>query len=280
MPESNTEEGPGFWRGFHIVPGNAPLRRPGLYVITHIKSGRKYAGKAKNVHRRLLGHTIGRATRCMFITRAILKYGRKAFLVTPIAYSIDPEDIEWLPEAEMALIQTLGTLAPAGFNKRLAADGGLREVDHFRVLVSRAVKKAYADLPPKFWITNGARERRISGPIPAGWRAGRTSRGSSVYNNGQLSQLFPAGTKPPGSWEPGSIITAERRMITNGTTSRWIHKGDKIPRGWRRGKARTAKMEAYFLSRRDEGYITNGVTSRRIVNGSPIPKGWKRGRTW
>jgi group I intron endonuclease len=106
---------------FLIDPSNAPLARPGVYMLQHLESGKRYIGISSNMRRRIYSHGNGGSPRKL--KAAIEKHGRSAFSVTPLFYSLT-DDTSFLPEIESLLIAEHRSTHGTGYNIKLA-DGGV-----------------------------------------------------------------------------------------------------------------------------------------------------------
>lgn len=84
----------------------------GVYLLTHVESGRKYVGQSVDIRARWRAHS--RTTEDSYIGRAIRKYGFEAFAKS-ILELCDPAELN---EKEAAHINALATIYPNGFNLR------------------------------------------------------------------------------------------------------------------------------------------------------------------
>lgn len=106
------------WRGFLARPENIPLPRPGAYRLVHIENGKSYVGISQNVEYRLNHHATG--ARPVKLGNAIKKYGKQAFVIEPLYYSIDRYDTATLPVVEADLIIAFDSIAH-GYNIQAAS---------------------------------------------------------------------------------------------------------------------------------------------------------------
>lgn len=88
----------------------------GIYLITHIASGRGYVGQSVDIESRFRDHLSGRGS--VKLSRALRKYGPEAFEFR-ILLVCDREELNY---HEAAFVQQLNTLHPYGFN--LIGGGG------------------------------------------------------------------------------------------------------------------------------------------------------------
>jgi group I intron endonuclease len=140
---------------FRVIPGNEPLRRAGVYVITHEASGKRYVGISQDVRRRFSHHQTGHSPRVLKL--AVADFGWSAFLFEPIYYSLDGRT-DHLPQVEADLIASFGTASGAGYNVQ-AANGSVGPFGEeytrimralwaepgFRAAKTRTLKTAWAD---------------------------------------------------------------------------------------------------------------------------------------
>lgn len=83
----------------------------GLYVITHIRSARVYVGQTSDFSRREQEHFKGSSKSCPKLAAAIAKYGRRAFIFTPLVVCAPGDALDLMEERA---IHALGGLR--GFN--------------------------------------------------------------------------------------------------------------------------------------------------------------------
>ena len=88
----------------------------GIYLITHIASGRGYVGQSVDIESRFRDHLAGRGS--VKLSRALKKYGPEAFEFR-VLFVCDREELN---RREAEFIQQLNTLHPYGFN--LIGGGG------------------------------------------------------------------------------------------------------------------------------------------------------------
>jgi group I intron endonuclease len=95
-----------------------------IYVITNMKTGKKYVGKTmRDVHKRWAEHKrFGKKGlgKCRRLVNSIHKHGLEYFKFQIMCVCFD----EALKSLEMYYIQKLGTLAPHGYNLTEGGEGG------------------------------------------------------------------------------------------------------------------------------------------------------------
>lgn len=84
----------------------------GIYLITHLASGRGYVGQSRDIDRRWREHGATLKPRS-HLEKALRCYGRDAFSFEVL--EVCPPEL--LDEREREHIARLGTLAPCGFNR-------------------------------------------------------------------------------------------------------------------------------------------------------------------
>lgn len=84
----------------------------GIYLITHLASGRCYVGQSRDIARRWKEHGATSKPRS-HLEKALRRYGRDAFCFEVLEVCSP----ELLDEREREHIARLGTLAPRGFNR-------------------------------------------------------------------------------------------------------------------------------------------------------------------
>lgn len=123
-------------QSFKFEPQNQPLRRPGVYLIRNIVSGKSYVGISKNIARRLTEHARGRGF-APILAKAVKKYGADQFIAEPLFYSLDGTDC--LLEIETALIAEYNCI-DHGYNVQAAS----KSYGPYGPAFALAVKQAHA----------------------------------------------------------------------------------------------------------------------------------------
>lgn len=90
----------------------------GIYLLTHIATGRKYVGQSVDIHKRFGNHSLGRKN--TKLGNAVLKYGWAAFTAEIIELCV-PDQLNAL---EMQWVKHHDCIAPLGFN--LTSGGSLQ----------------------------------------------------------------------------------------------------------------------------------------------------------
>lgn len=90
----------------------------GIYLLTHIESGRKYVGQSVDIHKRFGNHSLGRKN--TKLGNAVLKYGWASFTTEIIELCV-PDQLNAL---EMQWVKHHDCIAPSGFN--LTSGGSLQ----------------------------------------------------------------------------------------------------------------------------------------------------------
>ncbi len=195
---------------FGFIAEHELLKKPGVYMITNLITGRQYIGYSTNIYRRIRTHAkaVGRPEE---LRQLIETNGTDKFKVEILYYSFD-RDEDHLAEVETSLISCYETLFPKGFNVVLY----LNDPTH-RAAIAKAVSQpgtrakmsnsrkrwmqnpenrekhrlaAIAGMTPernelvaqahrgKIWLTNGIDNQRLfpDQPIPEGWYLGKTQR--------------------------------------------------------------------------------------------------------
>lgn len=91
-------------------------RASGLYIVRNIDSGKEYVGQSMNLWKRMTGHRSMQTD--FYFHRALRKHGLERFEVCIWALAARED----LGRLEIALIESRGSFAPAGYN---ASRGGL-----------------------------------------------------------------------------------------------------------------------------------------------------------
>lgn len=93
-----------------------------IYKLTNIKTGKLYIGKTeKTITERYDVHVVNSKILDTYLYRSMRKHGVTAFVVD----IVEPvNDVNTLDARERHWIQTLNTLAPAGYNMTAGGEGG------------------------------------------------------------------------------------------------------------------------------------------------------------
>ena len=114
-------------------------RNPGIYVITHRNTGKKYVGKDYKLPNRPNRHLVGKDPSCKRVHNAVMMHGRDAFDVEIIRYpGISPEA---LCEVEKLKIrQYKSHRSQGGYNLTWGGDGvsGYRHTPEAKGKMSKA----------------------------------------------------------------------------------------------------------------------------------------------
>jgi len=298
------------WHGYNIDPGNVPLKRAGVYLITNTVNGKVYVGISQDVSFRLRSHAkIGVKGR---LPAALRKYGIEAFRAEPIYYTLDGRTAG-LEEIEAQLIRTFDAIRH-GYNT-VEASGGVGPYGPLHgKMVQKGLLRAWKDptIRAKFitsfndpiikerrdkataeqrrrpemresysklmkqlkWITDGVSSRRIPmiDPVPEGWRTGRDS---SPFLTETYRSKMKAHSVRVWSNEEFRKREHDRRVAGWTSAERRARHGTKISEARARPEIRAKHSAA--TSRLV--WITDGKLNRRIDKELSVPDGWWRGRT-
>lgn len=85
-----------------------------IYLIENIKNGKKYVGQTiRSLKKRISAHFFDSGHLDSPLYRAIRKYGKHTFKVSPLVEDVAPSDLDRL---ETEFIISLNTLCPNGYN--------------------------------------------------------------------------------------------------------------------------------------------------------------------
>lgn len=114
---------------------NRPLNGVcGIYLITHIQSGKKYIGQSIDVGRRVRDHR--RASNESLISRCIRKYGVEAFTIE----IVERCNVDELNSKEVSWIEKSGSMYPDGLNIRTGGERGEALADESRKRISEKLR--------------------------------------------------------------------------------------------------------------------------------------------
>lgn len=240
------------WNSFRAVAWNLPPEMPGVYLITHLASGKVYVGVARNLSMRLYCHAHnGSPTR---LKRAISKHGLGAFLIQPIFVSFS-DDPFFLLSVEEALIAEWDAIKN-GYNL-VERDGRLGPVGpafaaHQREVCSRPETRARRSVAAK---------KRMKNPEHRAW--------------------FIAAGREYWLTEEGRRLNSQRRTEKNQDPELEAKRLAGL-RAYQQRPDVIAELEGSgrLLGLRNRGtvHITNGIVGRRIPAKQKIPEGWRHGR--
>ena len=92
-----------------------------VYLLTS-PSGKQYVGQSWCYEKRMVEYRYGKGKGQTVLQRAIAKHGWDNFTAEIVAENIQAQAV--LDATEMAFIETLGTIAPSGYNLREGGDSG------------------------------------------------------------------------------------------------------------------------------------------------------------
>lgn len=162
-----------------------------IYKITHIESGKIYIGQTvKTSHKRWLKHCADAENGKIgtLIARAILKYGRKSFIVEDISSVLSEE---YLDEVEIICIKQFNSMMPYGYN--MLRGGGKsyqkNRTESQRRKISQIQTGRKASLSTRLKMSKAAKERTLNQGLSEAQKAsllkGRDSlKGREPWNKG------------------------------------------------------------------------------------------------
>ena len=216
-----------------------------LYVITNRVNGKQYVGQTiHSIDRRWQHHRISARKSwrgCRHLAHAIRKYGADAFLVDQFAclvnYSQDEINI-----AERAAIDSLGTLAPNGYNIRQGGSNG-RMHDESKAKISAYQKGRQKSAEHAANISAGLRGKTV--PLETRAKIAATLRGQpgrphSAETRQRLSVLARLRCEQPGELARRSEVA--RRVMSAPSVKAACAAAAK--RGWEIPGAREQRSEA------------------------------------
>ena len=273
------------WKGFRAYSWNIPRRRAGVYTVTHIVSEKVYVGVSINVYDRT--HVHSRKTHSIRLLRAIVKYGKAAFLVTPVYYSVVRND--FLEEIEAKLIRThdsvrngyniieahggVGPYGPA-FGAILAAKwkDPVTRARHEAVWSNLEWKKKQGDIVRTALSQPEANARLRAAHVNRWNDQGRRDRQSELRRTGtNISTYYSAAGS---QWITNGISEQQRVEITG-----------PLPEGWRYGRLQWSEATRTAITQsiawmKGAVTVTDGNQTRYLRKGESIPEGWRFGKTY
>lgn len=114
----------------------------GIYLITHVASGRGYVGQSRDIERRWKEHGATDKPRS-HLEKALRCYGRDAFRFEVLEVC-PPEELD---ARERDLIASLGTLSPRGFNREPGGHAPGTPCRETRDLIGEGSKKRWRTDP-------------------------------------------------------------------------------------------------------------------------------------
>lgn len=268
------------WYGFPVLVDNVPTKCAGIYLITHIQTGRAYIGISGNLEKRIREHNRPSGAYSK-LGKCISENGSENFLVTPLFYTLD-NSADGLTRIESELIAQYDSIN-AGFNvvansskagkrgeafvKALkAAKNTPESIARRKEILSDPVKtKKRGDAIRKAHARPETKERlrsRYRAPMTIDGAA-RSRNASIAYHNDPTVQARKSATMKSNHADPefkakhlagvreansnperNSKISNSRKggiWITNGVEQTFIKAGAEIPSGWSRGRLKWAK---------------------------------------
>lgn len=154
------------------------MKRCGIYLITHIETGRKYVGQSIDIERRWRDHAKGKSGSGI-LGHAVAKHGWEAFEASVLQICAHDE----LNEVEPKWIEAMGSLHPNGFN---LTTGGkqFKVTDEVRRIISERTR---AFMTPEWIAKRAAAQRGI--PKSDEWKAKMSARQSQPDNIARITAL-------------------------------------------------------------------------------------------
>lgn len=129
-----------------------------VYLITNIVNGKMYVGQTNNAEKRFKEHMYAREN-CTSLARAVRKYGAESFRCDILAECFSRDEMN---ETERMFIESIGTMAPDGYNLRTGGDVGSKRARE-SVLKNTESTKAW-------WDSHPEEKARMSEVKRAQWR--------------------------------------------------------------------------------------------------------------
>ena len=260
-----------------LIPGNEPLRRPGIYVIQHNLSGRRYVGISGDVARRIGEHARGRGGSGR-LQDAIKADGAGNFTATPIYYSLGTA--VGLAAIEAKLIADYDSIEN-GYNTTAQGRGAGPYGPVFKRLLKEAINKP------------GIKEARAATNALPETRARRTAALLKSHNDPEFRARHSAIHKAlrTGSWLNAPEVREKIKVAINKpealeARSKRMKEFHADPAGKakhlsavRLANASPERNTKISLSRKGLRWINNGVENRAIRETEP-PIGWRFGKIY
>lgn len=254
------------WHEFFIHHHNPPLKRPGAYKLTNIKTNRSYIGICKDVRSRAFNHMKGKRNPTKWS-------GPENFLFEPLYYQLSGPLTD-LKEVEVGLILGWDTLRPNGYNKEIYGSGPTESICEKN---SRATTEHNHDPEYRDRINQGlrspqSRERKSKRSL--------FSQNDPVVKAARQPIVLETNRRP----ERRAKIAKSRlgkMWITNGEINLSVPSTSELPEGFHRGKTHHKTLPPSFGEKQRTNklgtiWITNGLVSKQ--HRGEIPEGWRRGK--
>lgn len=264
-----------------------------IYVVTHVSTGRKYVGQttSDDLNQYWQRTHVNRALRgsSRELHKDIRAFGAEAFVFQAVYAAFDKATLD---VAENYFIIELDAFSPRGYN---LVGGGHPGVGKFvsdevrdklrmaanaqfsapgaREAVAERTRQQFAD-PDK-----AARHRAAYDNPDTKAKISEQNVGKRWITNGTDSRILWPGERMPEGWDYGASFTtvgASRcRWINNGAECCMVPRDAPIPEGWILGKIDLAPNARNAGMR----WVTDGEHNEMVARGAPLPIGWRYGMT-
>ena len=130
--------------------------KQGIYIITHIPSGKKYVGKSRQVRFRVRGH-FGKSKNPTLLQKDIAKFGIENFKVS-VTYFTDVTPKQ-LVDIEYEAIINEGSMFPNGYNRSCRGHDNVTNREHLRGR-KRSLEARTNMQVPHVWSDDGLKNYR------------------------------------------------------------------------------------------------------------------------
>jgi group I intron endonuclease len=263
------------WYGFTVHCDNIPTKRAGIYMLTHIETGRVYIGISGNLEKRIREHGRPQGSKSK-VGKAIYEHGADNFLAMPLLYTLD-NSADGLTRIETELISAHDSIVN-GFNVIANSSKAGKRGEAFcrSVRASHNTPEYVAKMKQILADPENTRKRSEAIRI--------------AHARPETKEKFRKRRRPEFTPEiREKFLEGNRRF--NSTPEAWQWKSEMMKKnhsdpdfkarhlaGVRQANADPVRNAKIAASRKGGMWITNGVNDRYIKTDADIPEGWSRGK--
>lgn len=263
------------WYGFTVLVDNVPTMCAGIYLITHIHTGRVYIGISGNLEKRIREHNRPSGSYSK-LGKSISENGSENFLVTPIFYTLD-NSADGLTRIESELI-ALHDSINTGYNVVSNSSKAGKRGEAFR-RASKAGQNTPEAIAKRMAILADPEQTKKRGDAIREAQARPETK--EKLRNRRRAPMTPEGRERSRNasiaYHNDPEIQARKSVAMMANHADPEFKAKHLA-GVREANANPERNSKISDSRKGGMWITNGIEQTFIKVEAEIPSGWSRGR--
>jgi hypothetical protein len=262
------------WNGFSVFSANIPKELPGIYLIEHLSTGRRYVGISQNIAQRLRAHlrsqSRDRRSKLFIELRA---QGASAFRAVPLFYSLN--GTRGLAKIESELIRDLDCIE-RGYNVAAASRGAGPYGPAHAALVSAALSRP--DVRQKKAAGEAINAKKRGAAIRAAHSSPETKARLRARRRGTITDemrkaMSARMTRSQNTRRAKARVSAQMNALYSDPKFKAMHL--RRVRAANKDPSRNRRIAASRIGGR---WITDGTSRSFLGPQKPIPEGWRIGQ--